>query len=91
MMDVDSALHRLSEEAVPSAVASMDAAVLTRVAGHSFAKEPLRVRATALGLALLVGVAGGMLPDASTRAKQAGPALSEAIEFAPSTLLAGAP
>ena len=91
MADVDLRLNALAEQAVPPALASLDAHVLARVAGHSFAKESLWVRTTAIAFAMLMGVAGGMLPDTRTRAGQPAPGLSEAAEFAPSTLLAGAP
>ena len=91
MADVELKLNALAEEAVPSALASIDAKVLVRVAGYSFAKESLWIRASVIAFALLMGVAGGMLPDTHARAGQPAPGLSEAAEFAPSTLLAGAP
>ncbi len=89
MTDLDSALRRLAEAPAPEKLASIEADVMARVAEHSFGKESLRVRAAAVGFAFLIGIAGGMLPDASARAKDTGPALSKAVELAPSTLLAG--
>ena len=90
MSDLESALHRLSTEAVPPSIALIEARVLGRVAGHSFTGEPLRVRAAAVALALLLGVGGGMLPDPERPLSEAGSTLNEAVELAPSTLLTAA-
>ena len=91
MRDLDSALRQLSQQPVHSGLDLIEAKVLEHVERHSFSEVSLGVRAAAIGFALLIGVAGGMLPDAKARAQRSGPALSEAIELAPSTLLAGAP
>ena len=91
MRELDAALHQLCEEPVPPQLASLDARVLARVEDHSFAKEPLRTSVAAIGLALLIGVAGGMLPDAEPGPKRVSPDLSEATKLAPSTLLLGTP
>lgn len=91
MRDLDSALRRLSQQPPHPDLDVLEARVLEHVKRHSFAKEPLGVRAAAVGCALLIGVAGGMMPDAEARAERSGPVLSEAIELAPSTLLFGAP
>lgn len=91
MRDLDSALHQLSQQPVHPNLDVLEAKVLEHIKRHSFSEAPLGVRAAAIGFALLIGVAGGMLPDAEARAKRAGPALSEALELAPSTLLGGAP
>ena len=91
MRDLDSALRQLSQQPVHPGLDVLEATVLEHVERHSFSEEPLRVGAAAIGFALLIGVAGGMLPDAEARAEHSRPALSEAMELAPSTLLAGAP
>jgi hypothetical protein len=90
MVDVDSALRRLSEEAAPPELSSIDNQVLARVQGHSFTRESMHLRVGAVGFALLMGIAGGMLPDTSAKARSTAPVLSEAVDLAPSTLLAGA-
>ncbi len=90
MRDLDSALHQLSQQPVHPDLDLLEAKILEHVERHSFSQEPRGVRAAAIMFALLIGVAGGMLPDAKARA-EAGPALSEAIALAPSTLLVGAP
>ena len=90
MSDLESALHRLSTEAAPPSIALIEARILGRVAGHSFRREPLRVRAAAVALALTLGVAGGLMPDSEHHFDKASSILGEAVELAPSTLLTAA-
>lgn len=90
MTDLDFALRRLSEEAPPAELSSIDTQVLTQVQEHSFARDSMRLRVGAVAFALLMGVAGGMLPDPSAKARSTPSVLGEAADLAPSTLLAGA-
>ena len=90
MNDLDTALRRLSEEPGPVRLEGLDAEVLRRVAGHSFARESLRFRVLAVGIALVMGVAGGALPDRPASARGALGPLNEAAGLAPSTLLTSA-
>lgn len=89
MRDLDSALRQLSRQPAHADLAMLEVKVLEQVERHSFAREPLGVRAAAIAFALLIGVAGGMLPDAEAREERSGTAFSEAMELAPSTLLTG--
>lgn len=91
MNDLDKDLRRLSEEPGPVRLDALDAEVLRRVAGHSFARESLRFRVLAVGVALVMGIAGGALPDRQANARGTLGPLSEAAGLAPSTLLTSAP
>jgi hypothetical protein len=91
MADIDSALRRLSKETAPPGLSLIEDRVMARVEGHSFAKDSMRLRAGAVAFALVMGVVGGMLPDNAAKARPAPSGLSEAVDLAPSTLLAGAP
>lgn len=91
MHDLDADLRRLSQEAVPGRLNALDTQVLGLVAGHSFAREPLRFRVVAVAVALVMGIAGGALPDRSDNGRAALGPLNEAAGLAPSTLLTGAP
>ena len=87
--DLDNLLRRLREEAAPEQLSTIEARVLSHVSGHSFEQEPLRYRVGAVTLALLMGIAGGMLPQGS-RAENAPVApFGEPADLAPSTLLVG--
>lgn len=88
MSDFDILLRRLGEEPVPEALGAAEGAVFQRVRGFSFDREPFGFRVAAVGAALLMGVAGGMLPEAGAARERIAP-LGEAAELAPSTLLAG--
>ena len=90
MNDLDADLRRLSNEPRPVHLDALDAEVLRRVAGHSFARESLRFRVFAVGVALVMGVAGGAFPDRSQSGRGALGPLNEAAGLAPSTLLSGA-
>jgi|UPI0005C95E7A hypothetical protein len=91
MNDLDAALRRLSEEPGPCRLGGVEAEVLRRVAGHSFARESLRFRVLAVGVALVMGIAGGALPERPASARGALSPLNEAAGLAPSTLLTSAP
>ena len=89
MPDIDDLLRRLGEEAAPEELLNIEARVLGRVSGYSFDQEPLRYRVGAVTLALLMGVAGGMLPSADHRGSDAVAPFGEPADLAPSTLLVG--
>ncbi|MFN3727422.1 MAG: hypothetical protein ACK4SZ_14095 [Allosphingosinicella sp.] len=89
MPDLDLLLRHLGEEAAPDQLSSIEARVLNRVSGHSFEQEPLRYRVGAVTLALLMGVAGGMLPEGGRSGNDPVAPFGEAANLAPSTLLVG--
>lgn len=89
MPDLDNLLRRLGEEAAPEQLSTIEARVLSHVSGHSFEQEPLRYRVGAVTLALLMGVAGGMLPSADHRGSDPVAPFGEPADLAPSTLLVG--
>jgi hypothetical protein len=91
MGEVDAALRLVSEEAAPPELFMIDDGVLLRVQGHSFDKESVHLRVGAVAFALLMGIAGGMLPDAPAKAGPNVVGLSEGVNLAPSTLLIGEP
>jgi hypothetical protein len=88
MPDLDVLLRRVSEETAPEGLSIIGARVLKRVSGHSFDQELVRYRVGAVTLALLMGVAGGMLPQGDGNAKAPAAPFGEAADLAPSTLLA---
>jgi hypothetical protein len=90
MFEIDSALERLARSPAPDQLATLDEKVLSQVADHSFfiaTAEPYKVRVTLVGLALLLGVAGGLVPEASASAEQSLQPLTDAGRLAPSSLL----
>ena len=89
MPDLDLLLRHLGEEAAPDQLSSIEARVLNRVSGHSFEQEPLRYRVGAVTLALLMGVAGGMLPGGGRSGNDPVAPFGEPANLAPSTLLVG--
>ena len=82
-------LRRLGEETAPEELSAIEPRVLGRVSGHSFEREPLRYRVGVVTLALLMGVAGGLLPDRGGRASDRVAPFGEPADLAPSTLLVG--
>ena len=87
--DIDRALQRLAEDRVPFQLAAVDGAVLRQVADHSFSRRPEfgRLSVVAVGVALLAGVAAGMLPEDRADVQRPLSPLVGGTEFAPSTLL----
>ena len=89
MPDLDVMLRRLGDEAAPVELATTETRVLQRVVGHGFEQEPLRFRVGAVTLALLMGVAGGILPEWDRGGSDLVAPFGEPAELAPSTLLVG--
>lgn len=89
MPKLDMLLRRLGEETAPDELSTIEARVLNRVSGHSFEQEPLRYRVGAVTLALLMGVAGGLLPDSDGKGSDRVAPFGEPADLAPSTLLVG--
>ena len=91
-MDLDTALRRLAEAPVPPRLKAVEGQVIGRVASHRFGRrgESLRTRVALVTVALLMGIAGGMVSDAAAE-PQGRPALLAGIDdLAPSSLLSGA-
>lgn len=91
MRDIDQALICLSRDPVPDGLASIENVVLGRVAGHGYETQRLPARwplAIVTG-ALVMGVAGGLLPREDARAQSPLMPIGGAGEIAPSTLLTG--
>lgn len=88
MSELDDLLGRLGAEKTPRALEDIDSKVLLRVGSHGFGAEPQFVRVGLVGLALTMGLAGGLLSNSEARAGSASLAI-DGTEFAPSTLLAG--
>lgn len=91
MDDIDIELRRLAEDRVPNSLGAIDGQVLQRVSAYGFATRdiPTRFRVAAVAFALLMGVAGGLIPGEAADAEPSVTAISGAIELAPSTLLTG--
>ena len=86
--DLNRALARLSEQPVPGALAQTERTVLERIAafGPRLRELPRSFWLAAVGLALVMGIVGGVLPGA----RQEAPLYPLAPEsrLAPSSLLA---
>lgn len=91
MDDIDFALSRAASAPVPTRLAATEALVLSRVSGHSFATRELPVgfRVAAMASALIMGVAGGLVPAEPAAAEHSLSPIGGAAELAPSTLLTG--
>ena len=88
MSEFEDLLGRLKREPAPHALALIEKTVLARVSQVSFKHEPFSFRVVAVAMALVMGIAGGILPSLEGRDRDAIVPLGEAMEFAPSTLLA---
>lgn len=88
MHDIDSRLRRLAEDQVPDRLAATEAVVMGAIAGHIFPAPEVsfRFRFAAVGLALVMGIAGGMITEEPARARQSHSLISGG-ELAPSVLL----
>lgn len=91
MNDIDRELRRLAEDRVPNSLGAIDVRVLQRVSTYRFGPSdiPNRFRVAAVAFALLMGVAGGLIPGEAADAEPSVTTISGAIELAPSTLLTG--
>lgn len=89
MDDIDIALKWAANAPVPTRLAVTEALVLGRVSSHRFATRelPIGLRVTALAVALLMGVVGGLMPAEPAAAEQSLSPIGGAAELAPSTLL----
>lgn len=85
--DISRALARLSEQPVPGALAQTELTVLERIAafGPRLRELPTSFWLAAIGLALLMGIVGGILPGAREEAPLY--PLAPASRLAPSSLL----
>lgn len=88
---IDTALERLARDDVPARLRTIDSAVLERVADHRFPRpgELTKLRVLAIGGALLMGVAGGLMPTDTVEAQPALTPIAGASDFAPASLLLG--
>lgn len=92
MDDIDSGLARLARDPVPARLMASEASVLQRISGHSFAAQgdvSTRLRIMVVGAALVMGVAGGLVPAEPVAAEHSLSPIGGAAELAPSTLLTG--
>ena len=89
--EIDTALHRLGRDEVPARLTAIDSAVLARVASHRFAQpgEFAALRVAAIGGALMMGVAGGMIPAGGADAQPSLTPIAGASDLAPASLLLG--
>ena len=89
--DIGEALARLSRAPVPAALVSVDATVMARVAElpRRLREVPPGVFVLAVAVALLMGLAGGVLPDGPANAEEPLSPIDSATRLAPSTLLGG--
>ena len=88
MDDLDLMLARLASAPVPAELASIDAAVLERIAARPAPMFGYAAVAGAAILALLTGVAGGMWPGNPQHASETLTPFGPSSPLAPSTLLA---
>lgn len=91
MHDIDSALRRLAEAPLPARVAGLETEVLKRTKDHRFERKQRATtfRFAAVALALIMGIAGGIVPGRSASAEDLLLPISDAVKLAPSTLLLG--
>jgi hypothetical protein len=87
--EIDAALQRLAGDKIPAGLDSIESIVLERVASHRFptAGEYTTLRALAVAGALLMGVAGGLMPANEAEALPSLTPVAGASELAPSSLL----
>lgn len=89
MNDIDTALSWLANDRVPRRLALTEASVLAQVSGHSFARREAsnRLGIAAAAAALIMGIAGGLMPGEPARAQESLSPIGGAAELAPSSLL----
>ena len=91
--NIDTALERLARDDVPARLSDIEGAVLDGVAGHRFPQrgELTRVRVMAISGALLMGLAGGLMPTDDVEAQPSLTPIAGASDLAPASLLLGKP
>lgn len=91
MDDIDTALTRLARDCVPRRLAETEIIILGRVASYRFGTPEISsaMRTTALAAALIVGIAGGLIPEEPARQTHSLSPIDGAAGLAPSTLLTG--
>jgi hypothetical protein len=89
--DIDNALQRLADDQVPTGLMSIESVVLERVSEHRFspAGQYTTLRVFAVAGALLMGVAGGLMPTDEAEAQPSLTPVAGASDLAPSSLLLG--
>ena len=91
MDDIDEALAWLATDRVPARLAATETVILARVSGHCFGTSeiPGAWRTAGVAAALIMGIAGGLLPNESARATHSLSPLDGSSALAPSALLTG--
>lgn len=89
MNDIDKALQRLAQESVPVRLSSIDAIVLERLQGYRHAKRelPAHFRVAAVAVALIMGLAGGMMSGQTAQASHSVTQITGTSELTPSAIL----
>lgn len=89
--ELDSALQRLAQDDVPPHLQAIEHMVIARVANHRFERPgaPMIVRVGAIAGALLMGVAGGLMPAEDAKAQPSLAPFAGASDLAPASLLLG--
>ena len=87
--EVSNALERLSRQPPPPSLMRVDAAVMERIATmpRAISHLPPAVRVLSVAGALLMGIAGGLMPNGSDSSTDALYTLEPAARLAPSSLL----
>lgn len=91
--EIDTTLQRLARDDVPAGLTRIESAVFMEVASHRFPQpgEFTALRVAAVGGALLMGVAGGLMPTGSADAQPSLTPIAGASDLAPASLLLGKP
>lgn len=87
--EVSKALERLSREPPPGSLVRVESAVMERISvvPRAVRDLPPAVRVLLVAIALLMGIAGGLLPEEPNSRAQSLYPLEPAAKLAPSTLL----
>lgn len=91
--EIDTALERLAQDDVPARLSTIESAVLAGVASHRFPRsgEFTALRVAVVGGALMMGVAGGLMPTDTAEAQLSLTPIAGASDLAPASLLLGKP